>query len=497
VGWLHLEGIDIAFVSGAMPDDDVEVRGIVGRERLGQLYEFDLLLYRPSGPFTDEELDELLKAPVAISLGPDATDVVHGVLSMIEEMDTPPTKDKLLPNEKATVVSRYHARLVPTAWLLTLARTNRVFLGQTVKQIVTEVLTGYKMAESTHFDILTDGTLRDYAVQYEENDWDFVQRWLEREGMFYWFEQGESTEKLVVANANEMAEMIAAPEKIKYRASSLSSGGVETIHDWSHRRTRTAARVALVDHNYEMGEPFIKGLADADKERGFGTVFSFGENFKDDNAGAALAKLRAERLVSERALYRGRTDCPRFRPGRRFKLSGHHDDDGEYLIIAVEHRVGYPVQGKGGEPQRYFCTFEAIPVGVPYRAPRATPWPRIDGFLPGHIDSDTTGAYADIDDQGRYLVRLPFDLSGRPGSKASIRIRLSEPYSGAAYGVHYPLHKGAEVLLSHIAGDPDRPVILSTIPNPRTPSPVTSANATQSVIRTASGIHTEMEDLES
>ena len=84
----------------------------------------------------------------------------------------------------------------------------------------------------------------------------------------------------------------------------------------------------------------------------------------------------------------------------------------------------------------------------------------------------------------------------RTGTKASHWVRMAEPYSGDGYGTHFPLHKGAEVLLAHTGGDPNRPVIVGAAPNPKTKSPVTDANATQSVIRTASGIHVEMEDLE-
>jgi type VI secretion system secreted protein VgrG len=60
--------------------------------------------------------------------------------------------------------------------------------------------------------------------------------------------------------------------------------------------------------------------------------------------------------------------------------------------------------------------------------------------------------------------------------------------------MHFPLHKGTEVLLSHIGGDPDRPIIVGSVPNPHTPSPSTNRNATQSVIETSSGIRIEMED---
>ena len=41
------------------------------------------------------------------------------------------------------------------------------------------------------------------------------------------------------------------------------------------------------------------------------------------------------------------------------------------------------------------------------------------------------------------------------------------------------------------------PIIAGAVPNPQTLSPSTSANATQSVTQTASGIRIEMEDLQS
>ena len=60
---------------------------VVGRERLSRLFEFDLLLSRKGERYTDDELDDLLKAPCAIALGPRPGDVVHGLLSAIEVLD--------------------------------------------------------------------------------------------------------------------------------------------------------------------------------------------------------------------------------------------------------------------------------------------------------------------------------------------------------------------------------------------------------------------------
>src|SRR5262249_23709591 len=145
----------------------------------------------------------------------------------------------------------------------------------------------------------------------------------------------------------------------------------------------------------------------------------------------------------------------------------------KYLITAIEHRVGFPVlwdgdgsDGEAGEaPQRYAARFEAIPLGVEFRPERVTPWPTIHGTMHAQIDADTSGQYASIDAEGRYKVRMPYDMNLNKGGKASRWIRMAQPYAGAGYGQHHPLHKGTEVLITHIDGDPDRPIITGAVPN--------------------------------
>jgi type VI secretion system secreted protein VgrG len=56
------------------------------------------------------------------------------------------------------------------------------------------------------------------------------------------------------------------------------------------------------------------------------------------------------------------------------------------------------------------------------------------------------------------------------------------------------LHAGTEVVISCVNGDLDRPVILGALPNPDTPTPVTSANRTQNILRTWGGNELLMDD---
>ena len=53
---------------------------------------------------------------------------------------------------------------------------------------------------------------------------------------------------------------------------------------------------------------------------------------------------------------------------------------------------------------------------------------------------------------------------------------------------------GAEVLLAHLDGNVDRPIIVGSVPNPDTQSPVTDTNATQSIIQTRGSISIVMDD---
>jgi type VI secretion system secreted protein VgrG len=492
-------GIQLGFITKTFPDtpNHLHLHGVRGREEISRLFELTLLLVSPTGPLTDKQLESIVSDPCAIALGPNPGDIVHGIITEIEHLDGTRFKQP-----------RYRAKLMPYVALLAMAKRSAIYPTTTVPKLVAKILESYGLKAGTHFEFLESKTTKtpelDYAVQYQETDWDFISRWLEHEGYFYWFRHTKDRAVLVIAHANSDTRAIAEPSAIPYREDTnlANEGALDSIWDFHLSQRRIPSRVVAIDYNYRTPAKTLVAVENVDDAKGFGNVFTYGEHFKDVNAGKDIAKLRAERFKATQRVVSGVTDCARFRVGHRFELENHHLYEDKYLITKLEYRVGMDVQ-----PTRealpvaeqppitpYHGAFEAQPMGVPYRPERRTPWPRIYGFIQGHVEADSKGDFAQIDDQGRYKVKLPFDASTVQGLAASRWIRMAQAYSGSGYGIHYPLHKGTEVLISHVDGDPDRPVIVGSVPNPITPSPVTANNSTQSVIDTASSIRIELED---
>jgi type VI secretion system secreted protein VgrG len=471
-----------SFASTALDSEQVRVDSVDGFERLGQLYEFRIRIMHASGFLSEDEISKLLLAPCSLTLG--ASDPINGIAREVEILES--AEDQ---------TAFYEIVLVPTTWLLTVSKLSRLYQAMSVSDMATDVLGRYGLAG--HFDLrLKDAAAREFCIQYQESDWDFLQRWFEHEGYFYWFEHSSSGEKLIVADANERTAPISGDSSLPYRERAGLNRLVESVYDWRGVQRRIPASVVLKDYNELKPLLPIVGQAEVDRTRGFGVVFEYGDNFDTPTAGNALAKKRAERFLTERLSLSGMTDSPRVHVGHWFELQDHFDQaqNRKYLITAIHHRVTAPQNGDSGGDDDYHAAFEAIPFDVQFRPERRTPWPSVHGLMHGHIDSDSVGKFSTLDQSARYRVRFPFDSTGNTGESCSIWVRMAQHYAGSAYGTHFPLHKGTEVLLAFYDGDPDRPVIVGTVPNALTPSPSTSPNATQSVMRTASGIQITMDD---
>jgi len=408
-----------------------------------------------------------------------------------------------------TYWSRYVVTLVANLWKLSLTRHTRIFMEKTIQEIVEEVLKDSGFSASHYEFKSSKGPKREFVVQYQETDLDFIHRWLEHEGIGYYFQETDDADRLIFFDATAGYVPVPGSNKVEYQHSKATHddasapGGEETwgqqyVFAFSTSLNAVQAKVLLKDYNWRKPSEEMKAEHDVVKD-GLGFVYIYADHFKDTGEGKTLAKARAEEIKCRQKVCEGGGTHKSFRPGHTFKLEKYPtaDVNGEYLLTAVKHAISQSVEGPwsaGHAGTRYRNGFTCIPSAETFRPERRTEWPSIHGFMHGKIDAGGSGQYAEIDDMGRYKVILPFDTSGKSGGKASRYVRMMQPYSGGGMGMHFPLHKGTEVVLGFVDGDPDRPIILGSIPNPETASPVTGSNQTQCKIHTGGGNSMTIED---
>lgn len=485
-----------SFTSSALPKDTFAVVAFTGEEGLSQSYMFDILLVTENA---EVDLEAVVHNGARFTIHRDQGDdvIYSGILTAFEQQNA---YDKVV---------FYRAVLVPRLWWLTLTHHNQVFLDKTVKEIVSDVLKdGGLTTLNFDFRLKSEYPPVPYVCQYGESHAHFVSRWLAREGIYYYFEQHSDGEKLIFTDTTIAHTQSRYGETLHFSPPSGlgEAHRTESVQGFLCRWHILPNRILLKDYNYEKPSLDIIGAAVVD-EKGKGEIYNYGVHFKTPEEGNRLAGILAQELRCHQEEYVGESTAPYLQPGFVFKLEDHYRKsfNKKYLTVSIKHhgsQAGYLTAGiRKGLAERearvyYRNEFTAIPATVQFRAKWVSDPPKITGTLSAKIDAAGSGKYAELDDQGRYKVILPFDRSGRKDGKASTWLRMVQPYAGMGHGMHFPLHKGTEVLLSFIEGNPDRPIISGSAPNPETPSPVTGTDQTMAKITTAGGNKIHMEDKE-
>ncbi|HID41966.1 MAG TPA: type VI secretion system tip protein VgrG, partial [Pyrodictium sp.] len=412
---------------------------------------------------------------------------IHGMVEHVRDLASGPDGRRL----EVILRSPLH-RLVHTV-------QSRVFLGRRVDEIAEEVLRGGGF-EAADFQLRLQGRYpaREYVVQYNESDYAFLLRQLTWWGLWWFFEQDESGARLVITDHNGAGGELAGG--LVYHARSGTVRGRETVLRLGRRGRLLTEAVSLSDYNYRTPEAGLTAEARrACGPAGCGEARVWGSHHGDLDEGEQLVRLRREALDWRRETVVARTDSRGLAPGLRVSLSGHGGLDGDYLVVEVAHEAEQESARPRG-PEQTGPTYENEAVLVRLEVPYRTPVEREDIQIPRPPASftarvETTGGeYAHLDEEGRYRIRLPFDPSDTPAGQGSHPVRMMQPFVGARYGFHFPLRPGTEVLVGCINGDLDRPVILGAVHNAATPNPVTAANASQHILRTAAGHELLMED---
>lgn len=448
------------------------VVSFTGSEGISQLYRYEIELKAPLARAID--INDILDDPATfISIEDTVEYPVHGILASLDEIKT------------AQNYVYYKAVLVPQLWKLSIYKTNEIYTTEkTVDKIIQTVLENAGLVDGTDFELghLDNSNFlkRDYVCQFGESDFDFISRLMENEGIFYYFDQSGTQEKIIFVNDDHYG-IIDEPDLIYESGSSLAAQH-KHISAWACRIQRLPASVSVRDYNPSQPSLDIAGTVSVDA-LGLGTEYQYGGHIIDGTEAANISEIRADELKCNKVRYYGEGSVSRFQTGYCFALDNHPNtkyNGLEYLLVEINHHGTHLDMAQLGESSQvqstYHNSFVAIEKTVQYRPPRHTPKPRFYGTMTAFIHAETGTTRPEVNEFGEYRVHLPFDRadgtksSTDPDRKASAWMRMAQPYVGQDQGMYFPLTGGTEVLLTFINGDPDQPIISAAIPNAAQPS---------------------------
>jgi len=477
--------------SGAIPMN-AKVAGFRGSERISRPYVFDV--YFTVETFLNMplqfDLQEAVfaKAKLSIQLGSEPEQPYSGILAAVRLV------------RAADTIALFHAKLVPQVWQLTLTKHSRIWTKKSSKDVIQEVLE----EAGIDFEFRTNGSypVEEHITQYKESNLAFITRWMDREGMYYFFEQSDDGDVMVIADNKATHEALrTSPVKYFPQTNYEDVLTQQAFDNFAATHNALPATVKLIDYDY--AKPLLDVSATVSVEtNAVGEITEYGGRLFTPADAQRIATIRAEEQLANKDVFEATGAATQLSAGYLFTVEDHplFQYNGEFLCTSIEHH-GYDtqfasawgslVQAKYTDVYRVELT--GIPAATQFRSPQ-TPWPRIDGYENAVVDGAANSQYAQIDDQGRYNVKFKFDEGTLNGGKASTFVRMVQPHGGPQEGHHFPLRKNVEVVCSFLGGDPDRPVINGVVHNSLNQSVVTQNNYTQNIIRSGSLNHIVMED---
>ena len=400
----------------------------------------------------------------------------------------------------------YEAVLVPKAHFLTRFRMSEVYTSEKgIPYILEDVLKGEGFsARDYSFRMKESYRGRSFICQFEESPMSFVDRWAEREGIAYYFDHEDDKDRLVFFDHPSYKPTWNKP--LSYRPSSEPDAGFsdDSLQEWSLCAVPLPHQIVVSNFNYRKANLDIEESRILDN-RGIGTAQSFGENVRTNAEAQRHATVLSEIHKALERTYEGKTTATGIRAATTVHIKHHfrNDHNGTFFVTSVLHKgsqaafltSGFDVRSPKEQRQTHYeARFAAIPSDVAFRAQRTTPWPRIPGVVNAIIEAEGSGLFAELSEYGEYKVRFPFIFQKKRSQKNSGWIRMATPLAGADNGMHFPLHKNTEVLVSFINGDPDQPVIVGALHNSEHRALITNKNPGINMIRSIGGNIITMND---
>jgi len=439
-------------------DDVLLLQGFTGSEGISRLFTFHLDLLSENDKI---DFKKIIGQDVSIRiLLTDGSDERYfsGVVSRFGQAGS------------GTRLTNYQMEVVPWLWFLTRNADCRIFQNVTVADIIKKVFDNHGFSQDKYKFSLTGSYEKlDYCVQYRETDFNFVSRLMEENGIFYYFTHDKGKHTMVLADSDAEYQPCPNQASVNYQHAAGALESDDVITSWSRAEELRTGKYSLTDYNFE--KPSLNLMCNAPTLTSVGNnsrfeIYDYPGDFQDKARGSSLVKVRMEEEEACFTVISGSSTCRAFTSGYKFDLKEHYRDDANdsYLLTEVQHVATMGSYAQGETPAHYSNHFTCIPASVPFRPPRVTPKPFVQGPQTALVVG-ASGEEITVDKYGRVKVQFHWDRLGQKNENSSCWIRVSQPWGGQGWGATWIPRIGQEVVVNFLEGDPDRPLITGRVYN--------------------------------
>jgi type VI secretion system secreted protein VgrG len=444
-------------IATPLEEDVLLLRSMTGVERLGQPFEYELVLLSEKH---DVDYKEIIGKNVTVSVnkGDKEPRYFNGIISRFGQANY----------EKRLV--EYRATMVPWLWLLTRSADCRIFQAMSVPDILKQIFTDFGFSDVI---FRLHGTYKtwEYCVQYRETTFNFVSRLMEQEGIYYFFKHENGKHTLVLCDTPGSHLEFKGYEELKFRLPTEKPLPYESLWSWVEHHEVQPGGYHVKEFDFKNPRRTTIGTASMDRSHAASEFehFDYLGEMDAESDGERYSKLRLEEWQAMHEIYTGEGDARGTCTGVRFTLRGHprEDFEKEYLTIGTEFKIEsdpFETVQEAKNEFVYEAKLTAIPVSEQFRPRRTTSKPLIQGPQTAMVVG-VKGEEIHTDKYGRVKVQFHWDHYGKADENSSCWVRVAQVWAGKQWGSVYTPRVGQEVIVEFLEGDPDRPIITGRVYN--------------------------------
>ena len=442
-------------IESPLGSDALLIQSLKGTESISRLFQYEAIVISANEAFEGESIVGQLVSVTYFGEDGDERNIT-GYVSRFEYLQQV---------EEPAKLTSYQLTLVPWLWFLRHNRDCRMFHEMTAPDVIQKIFDDLGF---TDYEIELNESYpeREYCVQYNETDFDFVSRLMEEEGIFYYFKHENGNHTLVLGDATS-AYYDTAETEVSYTP--VGQTLFKQLRSSRHVYEFRPGKVAQKDYDFKKPTDKLKTEETSKVKYDVSDrleVYEYPGLYDESAKGKRLTKVRREALDAEHDFAVGSGFYVMFSPGGKFKMTDHSrksEVGKSHVLVEVFTEIGSNI-GFGNEGTVDFQNqFKCIPAETVYRPPRQTVKPVVEGPQTAIVVTD--GQEIVVDEHARIKVQFHWDRYGENNLDSSCWIRVSQVHAGKGWGMMDIPRKDEEVIVSFLDGDPDRPIITGRVYN--------------------------------